>query len=210
VSTPSNAIPRSKRRWLVAPDGPGAVLADALPGDRLRDLLLVVGYAGFVGLAAQVVIPLWFTPVPVTGQTFAVMLGAAALGWGRALSGMLVYALAGLGGVPWFADASGGLDMFAAPSFGYILGFVVASLLGGGGAARAHDRHPLKAALVLALGGLVVYAFGLPWLMATLGVGLAKGLQYGVTPFLLGDLLKLVVAAGLLSGAWALLRRRSG
>jgi biotin transport system substrate-specific component len=153
------------------------------------------------------VIQLWFTPVPITGQTFAVLLGAAALGWRRALSGMLVYALAGLAGLPWFANSSGGLDSFAEPSFGYILGFVVASLVIGGMAGRGHDRHLVKGALVLALGSLIIYAFGLPWLVATLGVSLAKGISLGVTPFLLGDLLKLLIAAGLLSGAWALLRR---
>jgi biotin transport system substrate-specific component len=206
VSSPSSAIPDSKRRWLTYPGSPG-VLADALPGERVRDVVLVLAYAGFVGLAAQIVIPLWFTPVPITGQTFAVLLGAAALGWRRALSGMLVYALAGLVGVPWFANSSGGLDSFAEPSFGYILGFVVASLVIGGMAARGHDRHVVRGALVLVLGSLIIYAFGLPWLIATLGVSFSKGLSLGVTPFLLGDLIKLLVAAGLLTGAWALLRR---
>ena len=95
------------------------VLADVLPGDRVRDAVLVVGFAAFTGLAAQVAVKLPFTPVPVTGQTFAVLLGAAALGWGRALAGMVLYLGLGLTPwVPWFAEGKGGADMVQAPSFG--------------------------------------------------------------------------------------------
>jgi biotin transport system substrate-specific component len=198
VSLSSSAIPRPGR----------AVLADALPGDRVRDLILVLAYAGLTGLAAQVVIP--FTPVPVTGQTFAVLLGAAALGWQRAFLGMAVYMAAGLAGVPWFAQASGGTDTLSAPSFGYIIGFLFAGALVGWLAANGFDRTPAQAVLTMVAGNLVIYAFGLPWLMASIHVGLAKGLDLGVTRFLLGDALKIALAAGLLPGAWALVRHRKG
>ena len=88
------------------------VLADVLPGDRVRDAVLVVGFAAFTGLAAQLAVKLPFTPVPITGQTFAVLLGAAALGWRRALAGMVLYLALGLTPwVPWFAEGSGGSDM---------------------------------------------------------------------------------------------------
>jgi biotin transport system substrate-specific component len=184
------------------------VLADVLPGDRVRDLLLVLAYAGLTGLAAQVVIP--FTPVPVTGQTFAVLLGAAALGWQRAFLGMGVYMAAGLAGVPWFAQASGGTDTLSAPSFGYIIGFLFAGALVGWLAGNGFDRTPARVVLTMVAGNLVVYAFGLPWLMASIHVGLLKGLDLGVTRFLLGDALKIALAAGLLPGAWALVRRRKG
>ena len=208
MSTPSSAVPGSGRRALVPPSGPGAVLADALPGGRVRDLALVVAYAALVGVFAQLVVPLPFTPVPITGQTFAVLLGAGALGWRRALNGMLLYAVAGLVGVPWFARSAGGLEALSSATFGYILGFVIAAMVVGGMAGRGWDRHPLRAAAMLSLGTLIVYAFGLPWLMATKSYGLGRGLSEGVVPLLLGDPLKILLAAGLLPGAWALLRRR--
>jgi biotin transport system substrate-specific component len=198
VSLSSSAIPRPGR----------AVLADVLPGERVRDLVLVLAYAGLTGLAAQLVIP--FTPVPVTGQTFAVLLGAAALGWRRAFLGMALYMAAGLAGVPWFAQSSGGTDMLSAPSFGYIIGFLFAGTLVGWLAGNGFDRTPARVVLTMAAGNLVIYAFGLPWLMASIHVGLAKGLDLGVTRFLLGDALKIALAAGLLPGAWALVRRQEG
>jgi len=197
VSLSSSAIPRPGR----------AVLADLLPGERARDLALVVAYAGFTGLAAQVVVPLPFTPVPVTGQTFAVLLGAAALGWQRGFLGMGLYLAAGLAGVPWFSQWSGGTDTLSAPSFGYIVGFVVAAALVGRLAAGGLDRTPARVVLTMVAGNLVIYAFGLPWLMAAVHVGLARGLHLGVTPFLGGDALKIALAAGLLPSSWALVGR---
>jgi biotin transport system substrate-specific component len=184
------------------------VLADVLPGDRVRDVVLVVGFAAFTGLAAQLAIKLPFTPVPITGQTFAVLLGAAALGWRRALAGMVLYLALGLTPwVPWFAEGSGGADMVQAPSFGYIVGFLVAAALVGWLAERGWDRTPPRTVVTMVAGNLVIYAFGLPWLMAAVGVGLATGLELGVTPFLAGDALKILLAAGLLPGAWALVGR---
>jgi biotin transport system substrate-specific component len=200
VSLSSSAVPRPGR----------AVLADVLPGERVRDLALVVGYAGFTGLAAQVAIPLPFTPVPVTGQTFAVLLGAAALGWQRGFLGMGLYLAAGLAGVPWFSQSSGGTDTLSAPSFGYIVGFLVAAALVGRLAAGGMDRTPPRVVLTMIAGNLVIYAFGLPWLMASVHVGLAKAIDLGVTPFLGGDALKIALAAGLLPSAWALVRRTRG
>jgi biotin transporter BioY len=195
VAVPDSALPRPRR----------LVLADALPGDRLRDAALVVGFACLTGLAAQLSIRLPGTPVPVTAQTFAVLLGGAALGWRRAVAGMLLYLAAGLTPwVPWFADGNGGPGVLRAPSFGYLLGFVAAAALVGRLAARGMDRTPARTVLTMVAGNLVIYACGLPWLMASLGVGLAVGLRQGVTPFLPGDALKILLAAGLLPGAWAL------
>jgi biotin transporter BioY len=187
------------------------VLADVLPGERVRDVVLVAAFAALTGLAAQVVVKLPFTPVPITGQTFAVLLGGAALGWRRALAGMVLYLAVGLTPwVPWFAEGRGGTGVLQAPSFGYLLGFLAAAALVGWLAGRGWDRTPPRTVLTMVLGNLVIYAFGLPWLMATLGVGLAKGLELGVTPFLAGDALKVLLAAGLLPGAWALTGRSRG
>jgi biotin transport system substrate-specific component len=200
LSLSSSAVPRPGR----------AVLADLLPGERVRDVVLVVGYAALTGLAAQVSVKLPFTPVPITGQTFAVLLGAAALGWRRASLGMGLYLAAGLAGVPWFAEGRGGAEVLTVPSFGYVVGFLVAAAVVGWLAGRGQDRTPARTVLTMVVGNLVVYAFGLPWLMASLDVGLAEGLELGVTPFLAGDALKILLAAGLLPGAWALAGRRKG
>jgi biotin transport system substrate-specific component len=186
------------------------VLADVLPGDRVRDVVLVATFAALTGLAAQVAVKLPFTPVPITGQTFAVLLGGAALGWRRGLAGMVLYLAVGLTPwVPWFAEGKGGTGVLQAPSFGYIVGFLAAVALVGWLAGRGWDRTPPRTVLTMTLGNLVIYAFGLPWLMVNLGVGLAEGLQLGVTPFLAGDALKILLAAGLLPGAWALVGDRA-
>jgi biotin transport system substrate-specific component len=198
VSVSQSAIGRPRR----------VVLADVLPGDRVRDAVLVIGFAAFTGLAAQIAVKLPFTPVPITGQTFAVLLGGAALGWRRGLAGMLLYLAVGLTPwVPWFAEGKGGTDVLQAPSFGYIIGFLLAAALVGWLAGRGWDRTPPRTVLTMIAGNLVIYAIGLPWLMATVDVGLAKGLELGVTPFLAGDALKILLAAGLLPATWALVGR---
>jgi biotin transport system substrate-specific component len=120
----------------VGPPAP-LVLADILPGALVRDTLLVVGAAGFVGLLAQVSIHLSFTPVPITGQTLGVLLAGTALGWKRGLAAMVLYGLAGVIGVPWFAGHSSG---YVGASFGYIVGFALCAALCGWLAGRRADR----------------------------------------------------------------------
>ncbi|TCP50139.1 biotin transport system substrate-specific component [Tamaricihabitans halophyticus] len=187
----------------------GAVLADALPSRALpstavRNIALVAGGAALTGVAAQVVLPVPGSPVPITGQTFAALLVGAALGWRRGAAAMLLYLLVGAAGVPWFNEGSAGLT---GASAGYIVGFVLAGALVGALAARGGDRTPLRTAGTMVLGNLAIYAVGVPWLMASAGVGLAGGLAMGVVPFLLGDAVKVLLAAGLLPAAWALTRR---
>lgn len=173
------------------------VLADALPGRVVRDILLTIGFALGIGVAAQVAFPLPFTPVPVTGQTFAVLLGAAALGPGRALTGSTLYLAAGVAGVPWFAPANGA-------SLGYVVGFVAASLLVGVLARAGNDRSRMRTIGMMAGGNAVIYAFGVPYLMWFAKIDLTTALALGVLPFLLGDALKILGAAAILPGAWRL------
>ncbi|MEU4406708.1 biotin transporter BioY [Streptosporangium sp. NPDC023963] len=181
-----------------------AVLSDLIPASRVRDVALVVGGAALTGLAAQLSFPLPGSPVPVSGQTFAVVLVGAALGMNRAVLSMALYMLAGVAGVPWFADGASG---FGGASFGYVIGFVAAAAVVGKLAERGGDRTVPRTIGTMILGNLVIYAFGLPVLVAVAQVDLATGLALGVVPFLLGDALKIVVAAELLPAAWRLSRR---
>jgi biotin transport system substrate-specific component len=183
------------------------VLADLVPGAVVRNAVLVLAGAGLTGLAAQVSIPIEpLSPVPVSLQTFAVLLVGAALGPWRGLVSMALYLVAGLVGVPWFA---GGTHGAGGASFGYVIGFVVAAGLVGELARRRGDRTPLRTAGTMVVGNLAVYAFGVAWLVAVAGLGPVKALVVGVLPFLVGDAIKIALAAGVLPGTWALVRRFS-
>ena len=130
------------------------VLADLLPGAVVRDTLLVVGAAGFVGLLAQISIHLSFTPVPITGQTLGVLLAGTALGWRRAGAALLLYAVAGLAGVPWFAGQTSG---YVGASFGYVVGFFAAAILCGFLAERGADRSVLRSVPAMVAAEVVWY-----------------------------------------------------
>src|SRR5918994_1356846 len=161
------------------------------PG-ALTDVLLVVGGAGFVALAAQVSFDLPFTPVPITGQTFAVVLVGASVG-----------AL----GAPIYADGKGGWDVLTGPTGGYIIGFALAAFLIGVLAQRRWDRRFASAVAAMLTGNVVIYLVGLPWLAEKIDAGLEKTLEQGLYPFVVGDLLKLYLAAALLPSAWKLVER---
>lgn len=176
------------------------VLADVVPHTWVRQTALVLGGAAFVGLAAQVIIPLPFTPVPLTLSTFAVLLASAALGTVRAVLAMTIYALAGVAGVPWFAGGNSG---FAPPTFGYIVGFIAAALIVGHLAESGATRSILRTAVLMVVGSLVIYGFGVTWLKFAIDVNWAEAIALGLTPFLIGDALKIAAAAGLLPLAWA-------
>jgi len=180
-------------------------LGDVIPGGLARSVALVVGGAIFVGLTAQVAIPLPFTPVPLSLQTFSVLLVGAVLGSRRGVASMGLYALAGVAGVPWFSQHRSGWD-FA--TFGYILGFILAAWVVGRLAERGADRTVPKTVGMMALGNLAIYAVGVPGLMLFANLSLAQALLVGVVPFLLGDALKIALAAGLLPTTWKLVGRR--
>jgi len=188
----------------VSPPAP-LVLADILPGALVRDTVLVVGAAGFVGLLAQVSIHLSFTPVPITGQTLGVLLAGTALGWKRGLAAMALYALAGVVGVPWFAGHSSG---YVGASFGYIIGFALCAALCGWLAERRADRSLLRSVPAMVAGEIVMYTVGVVWLGISLHVGPGQAIALGLTPFLIGDAIKAGLAAALLPAAWRLAGRR--
>ena len=177
------------------------VLADLLPGALVRDVLLVIGAAGFVGLLAQVSIHLSFTPVPITGQTLGVLLAGTSLGWRRGGAAMALYGVAGVAGVPWFADHSSG---YVGASFGYIVGFVLSAMVCGALAERRADRTLAGSVPAMVAGGLVIYAVGVSWLAVSLHVGAGKAISLGLTPFVAGDAIKAAIAAVLLPAAWKL------
>ncbi|MEU9888318.1 biotin transporter BioY [Sphaerisporangium sp. NPDC051011] len=178
-----------------------AVLSDLIPGKLVRDVALVVGAAGLVGLSAQVSIPLPGTPVPLTLQTFAVLLSGAALGLPRAFFGMALYMLIGQLGVPWFAPDAGNATL------GYVVGFILAASAAGALARRGGDRTALRTVATMTISTVLIYAVGLPWLMVATGMDFGTAFDKGVVPFLIGDGLKVLAAAALLPAAWKLTRR---
>lgn len=180
-------------------------LADVIPGGLVRNVVLVAGGAGLVGLTAQVVIPLGFTPIPLSLQTFSVLLVGAALGSKRGLISMALYAAVGMAGVPWFSQHHSGWS-FA--SFGYIVGFLAAAYLVGLLAERGSDRHVLKTVALMVAGNVVIYAAGVTGLMLFTGWGVPEALTKGVVPFLIGDAIKIVLAAGLLPATWKIVNSR--
>jgi biotin transport system substrate-specific component len=185
---------------------PRPVLADLVPGARVRSVVLVVGAALLTAASAQLVIPLPFSPVPISGQTFAVLLTAAALGPLRAVAAQGLYLLMAGVGLPFFAGAESGWHHFAGATGGYLVGFLVAAWVVGALARRGLDRSPHGTFVAFAAGTAIIYALGLPWLAVVTGGSLSQVLAWGLWPFLIGDALKALLAAGLLPLAWRLTR----
>ena len=186
------------------------VLAEVLPEALSRTGVTIVLAAAFTALAAQVSVPIPGSPVPVTGQTFAVLLAAAALGPVRGLAAQVLYLAAGVVGLPVFAGAGHGPGVVFGATGGYLVGFLMASAIAGYGARRGADRSPVRTLLLFALASAVIYVIGTTWLCLDTGMSVSAGISAGVTPFLLGDTAKALLAAGLLPGAWRLVGRRPG
>ncbi len=174
------------------------VLARGLATDAA---LITVGAALTAG-AAQLAVPLW--PVPITGQTLAVLVVGSTLGATRGALSMVLYALLGLAGLPVFSDGASGVSVIAGPTGGYIVGFIFAAALTGWLEQRKWDRRILRAVLAFAAGTVVTFAFGLPWLSFALQANLQQTLEWGLYPFILGGIVKALLAAGILRGAWGM------
>ena len=182
------------------------VLADLLSRTRVRDAVLVLAAALFTALCAQISFPLPGSPVPVTGQTFAVLLTGAALGANRGASGQLLYVALGLAGLPFYADGESGAQVVFGATGGYLVAFPLAAWICGKAAELRFDRSPLKALPVFAVGSLVVFLVGVPWLAVAADLSIAKAIELGFVPFIAGGIVKAALAAGLLPTAWKLLR----
>ncbi|CAB4834255.1 MAG: biotin transporter BioY [Actinobacteria bacterium] len=184
------------------------VLADVVGRTWIRQLAVIAGGAAFVGLSAQIAFYLpWNPAVPLTLQTFAVILTAGALGSLRGVAAMAIYALLGSIGLPWFAQGSSG---FGGPAFGYIIGFIVAAFVVGRIAESGVTRSFGRSVGLMVLGSVIIYAIGATWLKYSLGVpwfGADSAWAYGVKDFIIGDVIKLLAAAGLLPLAWKALNK---
>ncbi len=176
----------------------------------VTDLVLIAAGAAITAIAAQIAVPLW--PVPITGQTLAVLLVGVTLGAVRGALSLALYAVLGIVGLPVFSDASSGWSVIAGPTGGYIIGFIFAAGFTGWLAQREWDRKPLWAFLAFLAGSVLPFAFGLPWLAAALGGyglpnDLASVLNSGLWPFIIGGVIKAAIGAGIISLAWWGIRR---
>ena len=180
------------------------VLAERFISKRsiTADIALVLLGSVVVAAFAQISIPL--QPVPITGQTFAVLLVGMALGSRRGAAALALYLAEGAAGLPVFAEAKSGLVTLLGPTGGYLFGFVVAAWLVGLLAERGFDRSLLKTLVAMVAGNAVIYVLGVAWLARFVG-GFSGALDFGMYPFLIGDAIKAVAAALLLPGTWKLL-----
>ena len=194
MSTPTLAIGRP-------------TLADRIFSRSLAlDIVLVVAGAALTAVAAQVAAPLW--PVPITGQTLAVLLVGVTLGATRGAISLSLYAVLGIVGLPVFSEYSSGWGVIAGPTGGYIIGFIFAAALTGWLAQREWDRKLVRAFLAFLAGSVIPFAFGLPWLAVALGnLGYPNDvnsvLQAGFYPFIVGGIIKAALGAGIITAAWA-------
>ncbi|GAB4549318.1 MAG: biotin transporter BioY [Anaerolineales bacterium] len=169
----------------------------------MRDALLVFIGSLFVAALAQIKIPLPFTPVPITAQTFGVLLVGAAFGSKRGAAALALYLAEGALGLPFFAGGAHGVSVLIGATGGYLIGFVLAAYATGKLAERGLERRVSTSVLPFLVGAALIYLCGILWLALTLG-SLNKAIELGLLPFLLGDAVKLIAAALALPAAWKL------
>ena len=188
-------------------------LLDTIPRSVVRDVVAVVGFALLTAGAAQISFTLGFTPVPLTGQTFAVLLAGGTLGSQRGAASQGLYVVMGAIGLPFYSDGSGGWDVATGSTAGYLVGFIVAAYVVGWLAERGQDRQLATSITSFLAGSVIIYALGAGWLAydldipLTAEIGEPSAIAYGVAPFIVGDVLKATLAGALLPAAWRLTRR---
>jgi biotin transport system substrate-specific component len=195
------------------------VLVDRLGATTFwASALYVVVATALIAGAAQIQIPMW--PVPITGQTFAILVVGASLGLVRALIASSLYLALAVAGLPVLAPSVKGghitgLAALTAPTTGYLFGFILASIALGWLAERQWDRKVLKAVVSFLIAEAIIYAVGVPWLATYLAQAgdaspVADALKFGLTPFIIGDLIKAALAAAILPLTWKLVNRKKG
>ena len=170
----------------------------------VRNLTLILGLTAFTALCAQVSIPLPFTPVPLTLQTFAVLAGAAALGAERAVLAQSLYVGLAWLGLPILAEHKGGSEVVTGVTGGYLVGFIVASYIVGRRAARGDSKNTLDTVAAFVAGSAAIYLLGVSWLAYATGMSPKEAIAAGMTPFLIGDVIKALVAGAVLPSLWNL------
>nr|WP_193430001.1 biotin transporter BioY [Corallococcus soli] len=188
---------------------PHRVLADVFVRTRAHEAALVLGAALWTALLAQVAIAVPGSPVPITGQTLAVVLTAAALGPGRGMAAQLVYLLLGAVGLPFFAKAASGWGQLVGPTGGYLVAFLPAAWLVGLAARHGYDRRPWTAVPVFLVGQLVILGIGMGWLRVAVSLDSATAFHKGFAPFVPGGVLKAAIAGLLTALAWRLVQARA-
>lgn len=191
------ALPVSARDYLLRP----------WSGTWVREVALVGGAVVLTALLAQVSVPVPGSPVPVTGQTLAVMLVGTTMGLRRGTASMALYLLVGAIGLPVFSDGTSGPQVVLGATGGYLVGFVLAAALMGWAAERGWDRTPARTLLLGLAGQALIFSIGVPWLAVAAGLDAAGAIAAGFTPFLLGGAIKGLLASALLPAAWRLVRR---
>jgi biotin transport system substrate-specific component len=184
---------------------PSVLSTRILPRRAAITVALVVGFALLTAAASQVKVPLPFTPVPVTGQTFVVLLAGATLGSRAGAASQMLYILLGIAGLPFFAGGSSGWEYATGGTFGYLIGFVVAAAVVGYLAEQKRDRTVATALPAFLAGTALIYLLGVSWLMVALQVDFFDAVTKGLLPFLAGDALKIILAGTLLPAAWRLI-----
>jgi len=185
-------------------------LADvALPrSNAITDALLVIAASLVTAAAAQIEIRLPWTPVPITGQTFAVLLSGTLLGSRRAFLGQCLYLLEGAMGLPFFAGGAAGVARLLGPTGGYLIAFPFAAAMTGAFAEHALDRTPARMFLIMIAGSIVIFGLGLGQLSRF--VPGSSLLASGLLPFIPGDLIKAALAAAVFPATWKFVNRFGG
>ena len=186
-----------------------ATVADLLrPSEKssaaIYDIALVIGGSLLIALCARITVMLPFSPVPVTAQTFAVLVIGALLGAKRGGLAALAYIIEGALGLPVFA-LGGGFAVLLGPTGGYLIGFIPAAYVTGFLAQKGWDRRIGTTVLAMIFGNIVIYTFGLLWLFRLMGISKTVPAM-GLYPFIVGDLAKIVLAAAVLPAGWKLLK----
>ena len=184
------------------------ILPQSRTSRQTAALALIVGFSLLTALCAQIRIPLGFTPVPITGQTFAVLLSGAVLGSRMGAASQLLYVVMGAAGLPFYAGGNGGWEAATGATMGYLIGFTAAAYAVGYLAEQRQDRRFATSVGAFLTGNLVIYALGVPWLMYTQSWGLVDGVALGLAPFIIGDTIKILLAAAAMPAAWKLAGER--